>query len=111
MIDEILQRVGLKYEDLDTPGHMGERESLDKWLSDLGKAKVTIETIKTHIARMKYSVEMELTNPDLTLKQDLFLKARLRNYLLLEGFLQSPERAKEQVERNIASKVPGEVKK
>ena len=109
MIDEILQRLGLKYEELDTPGHAGEKEELNRWLEDLSKNKITIAGIKSHIAGMKYSVETELTKPNLNSKQDLFLKARLRNYMLLEAFLTSPEKAKEAIERQIASLVAKKV--
>jgi len=107
MIDEILQKLGLKYEDLDTPGkYSGERETLDRWLEALSRKQLTLENVKSHIVSMRESVEKELTRHDLNPKQDIFLKARLRNYMLLDAFLTSPEKAKEHIERSIASLVP-----
>jgi len=107
MIDEILSKLGLKYEDLDKPGYAGEKKQLQIWLEAISNNKVTTESIKTYIHEMRSAVEMELTKPGLDPKNDLFLKARLRNYLLLEGMLTSPERAKAQLEQNLASMVGG----
>jgi len=101
MIDEILARVGLKYDDLEPP----ERETLNVWLQALQQSQVNPEKLKGYISSMRESVENELTKSDLGTKQDLFLKARLRNYLLLEAFLSSPDKAKEQLDRAIAGLV------
>ena len=67
--------------------------------------KVTVSTIKENIATMRESVENELTTTTHNSKQDLFLKARLRNYLLLEAFLQSPEKAEKALERAISGMI------
>ena len=101
MLDQLLEKVGLKYEDLDTPGHSGEKEQLNLWLEALSNNQITVEKIKSYIVEMKSAVEMELTKSSLNPKEDMFLKARLKNYLLLEAFLFTPERAKEQLERNL----------
>ena len=37
--------------------------------------------------------------------KNILLKARLRNYLLFEGFLTSPDRAKEQLDQAMAGLV------
>jgi hypothetical protein len=98
MMDEILERLGYKYEDLTT----AERETLHSWTEALTKNELTLGHVKTYIASMRDSVEQELAETSHNSKQDLFLKARLRNYMLLEGFLTSPERAKQALERAIA---------
>jgi len=120
-IDEILKPLGIKYEDLDKEGHLGERETLNSWLETLSKSQVTVETIRENIASMKAGVEKELTEyPEGKLIQfwfikirigrdrekELMLKARLRNYMLLEAFLSTPERAKQALERAMAGMVP-----
>lgn len=51
---------------------------------------------------MKYSVEDKLTKTTHNSKQDIFLKARLRNYILIEAFLTGPDKAREQLDRAIA---------
>jgi len=101
MIDELLERVGLKYEDLSSI----EKETLNTWMEALEKGQLNLEKIKEYVVSMKEAVEQELTKADLGSKQDLFLKARLRNYMLLDAFLSTPERAKQQIENSISSMV------
>lgn len=96
--DDILKKYGLKYEDLNAI----ERESLNKMVTSLGDSVITVEKIKEYIAVMRDSVEQELTKTDNNTKQDIFLKARLRNYMLLDAFLKTPEKAKAQLERAIS---------
>lgn len=101
MIDSILEKIGLKYEDLNT----AERETLGSWMEALSKNQLTIEGVKGYIASMRDSVEQELTKTDHNSKQDLLLKARVRNYMLLEAFLSTPEKAKQALERAMAGMV------
>lgn len=101
-IDEFLGQIGIKFEDLDTPGHSGERETLMQWLDSLQKNQLTIEGIHAYIKSMRDSVEMELTTTTISDKQDMLLKARLRNYMMLEAFLTAPEKAKRLMEQQLA---------
>ena len=101
MIDDLLQRVGLKFEDLNAQ----ERETLNVWLQALQQGELNTGKVKEYIASMRDGVEQELTKADLNSKQDTFLKARLRNYMLLEAFLSTPEKAKGQMERAVAGLV------
>lgn len=101
-IDSILQKIGLRYDDLNSD----EKETLSTWMVALQQNKVTVGTVSDYIRQMKDSVEKELTMTGLNSKQDLFLKARLRNYILLEAFLTSPEKAKEAIERSLSSMIP-----
>lgn len=103
MIDELLEKAGLKYEDLNSI----EKETLNTWMEALQKGQVSVEKIKEYVVSMKEAVEQELSKSDLGSKQDLFLKARLRNYMLLDAFLSTPERAKQQMESAISSIVGG----
>jgi len=98
MLDQILERIGLKYEDLSGV----EKETLRKWMEDLGKSQIGIENIKTYVDSMRDSVAEELTKTGHGTKQDLFLKARLRNYMLLGAFLSTPEKAKQALDRALA---------
>ena len=99
MMDKLLEKYGLKFEDLED----NERETLDGWLVALQSSKMSVEKIKEYIHAMKEAVESELAKSDLGSKQDLFLKARLRNYMLLSAFMTSPEKAKEQIEAALSS--------
>ena len=101
MLDKLLEQVGLKYEDLNKL----EKDTLDSWVKALQQNKVTPQTVKDYIGVMRESVEKDLTVAKLGSKQDLFLKARLRNYMLLEAFLTTPEKAKVALERAISGLV------
>jgi hypothetical protein len=103
MINQILEKVGLKYEDLNAV----ERETLSEWSEVLSKGSLSVDNVKTHIKSMRESVEKDLTVSDLNSKQDLLLKARLRNYMLLEAYLSTPEKAKQAIDRAIAGIVSG----
>lgn len=101
LIDDLLKQSGLKYEELKVP----EKEQLNVWVSEIQKSQLSVEKIRVYISSMREAVEKELTKHDLDSKQDLFLKARLRNYILLEAFLSTPQKAKEQVENLITSMI------
>lgn len=105
MIDEILSKFGLKYEDLNS----AEKETLHQWLDLLSSKKLSLDDVKANIRQMKESVEKELTEiPSgwftwlLGWRRDFILKARLRNYMLLEAFLESPDKAKQALENMLA---------
>lgn len=98
MLDEILEKFGLKYEDLKPL----EKETLFSWMEALKKNELTVEKVKDYIAAMRDTVEQELTQVGHNSKQDLFLKARLRNYMLLEAYLSTPDRAKKMIERQLS---------
>lgn len=97
MINQILEKAGLKYEDL----NQAEKETYRAWLKELGKNKLTISSIKVYLASMRTSVAMDVTTTRNKSKKDLLLKARLRNYMLLEAFLESPEKARAAIEQTI----------
>lgn len=98
IINDILERVGVKYEDLTKE----EEQTLQTWLVRLQQKEFNINNIKEYIVAMRQSVEKEVSETSHNSKQDLFLKARLRNYVLLEAFLDTPKKAKEAIERSLA---------
>ena len=97
-MDKILKKVGLDYDNLTTD----EQTTLHGWVSDVETAKMSPLKIKEYIQSMKRSVSLELSDSKLGKKEDMYLKARLRNYILLEAFLETPEKAKEALDRAIA---------
>jgi DNA-binding protein H-NS len=102
MYDKILEKLGLKYEDLTSE----ERTVLDSWVKRLESKQLTLQSIKEYLQAMKSAVEDKLTKTSLNSKQDLFLKARLRNYLLLDAFITSPEKARQAIENMIEGIAP-----
>ena len=104
-MDELLTKFGLKYEEL-TPL---EKETLHSMVNAAQQNILSVEKIKDNIQACKYSVEQELSNTPSNLftwlfgwKRDFGLKARLRNYMLLEAVLTSPERAKKALEQTLS---------
>jgi len=96
-IGDLLAKYNLKYEDL----NINERETLQGWLEDLASKEITLDRVKDYIREMISGVETELSECDLNRKKDIFLKSRLRNYLLLLAFLESPEKAKQALEKQL----------
>ena len=114
MIDELLEKFGLKYEDLNPT----EKETFHTMLDAVNKNQLTPEKLKDYVTAMKYSIETELANePEykevfifrVRNDKNIYLKARLRNYMLLEAFLLSPAKAKESLERALSGVTPRKV--
>ena len=112
MIDQILEKFGLTYKDLDTPGHSGELKTLLDMESEVQKqGQMSVESIKKNISSLKDAVEKELIDePEFNYiftfkvpnRKQIYLKARLKNYMLLDAYLNSPERMKEMMEDMVA---------
>ncbi len=106
MIDKILKKFGISFEELSEE----EVTTLNTWLEQLKTRAITPDDIRNHVLAMKDSVEQELINtPEyidfffvkLHNRKQILLKARLRNYMLLDAFFTSPERAKKALEAQI----------
>ena len=107
-VEELLRKHGIKdFDDLNPI----EREEYFKILDVVEKSKVTLEDYKRHITTMRQSLEVSLVdepeyiyslplpflkrpNPKITQ-----IKARLKNYLLLEALFDRPERARQMLEQ------------
>lgn len=94
---EYLEERGIKYETLTT----AEKETLQGWSKALATKELTLADIQTYIRALIEGVERELANYNLDKHQDLFLKARLKNYLMISDFLTGPEKAKKYIEQSI----------
>ena len=79
-----------------------EKQTYFTMLDAVRDSQLSIEKLRDYIIQMRSAVEQELTKHDLESKQDLFLKARLKNYMLLESFLISPEKAKKAYDEMVA---------
>lgn len=112
VIDNLLEKLGVKYEDLTS----GEKETYKKWLSVLDTKPLTIEDLKYYIKQVKDVVSTELADCDEFVhfgpfkwvnRKHVGLKARLKNYLLLEAFLESKEKAKNTLEKQLEQRLKG----
>lgn len=113
MLDEWLDKKGLKYGDL-TPE---ERQYATGLVNAIQTNALTIEKVREAIHGMKEAVERALVETDeftyfLCFKwvnrKQVYLKARLQNYLLIEMLLSKPDKLKAQLDaglNNIVSPV------
>ena len=87
-----------------------EKDTYLKMLEAVQKAQLSPEKLRDYIITMREAVTRELVNePEFNYififkvpnRRQIMLKARLHNYLLLEAFLISPERAEQQLDEMI----------
>jgi len=108
-IEDTLKRLGVdSYEDMTE----AEKATYDSWLTQMSK-DITVNDIRDNIRGMQNSVILELSEepefiyskifPFLKIQnpKNVYLKARLKNYLMLSAFLSSPEEARKTIERNL----------
>lgn len=110
ILDDLLANTGLKYEDLDSPGHLGEKEYLLNMVKQLETRALTVEDIKQTISQMRVRVTQDLIEePEFNYififkvpnRKQILLKARLKNYILLEEALLTPEKIKKAIEAQL----------
>lgn len=87
-----------------------EKETYLKMLEVVQKSQLTPEKLRDYISVMREAVEKELIKePEFNRififkvdnRKQILLKARLQNYILLEAYLISPEKAKKQLEEMV----------
>lgn len=94
--DETLKKLDLNYEELNPQ----EQETYNK--ANFATQSLSLGDIKKYISHMKTSVALQLS--DTPISEDwkiTVLQARLKNYILLEAFILSPERAEEALKKQI----------
>ena len=104
---QLEDKFGLKIESLNAI----ELETYNKMLDAVQKAQIDHVKLRDYIIAMRDAVERDLVKEPEFIRilfwkfenrNQIMLKARLQNYMLLESFLISPEKAKEQLEDMIA---------
>jgi len=98
LLDKALEDLGLKYDDL----NVAERETYRQ--KSFQAKTLTIPDLIDNVRVMKDSVALQLSDtPDMEENQDTNckLKARLKNYIVLEAFLTSPEKAERALKQSL----------
>lgn len=107
-IQPLLEKFNLTFDDLNE----AERKTLISWMEDLSKKTLTLEGVKFHVTALVEAVQHELAGIEepktlwgwlFQRKRDVYLKARLRNYVMLRDFLTGPERAQTWIETQVSS--------
>lgn len=78
-----------------------EIETLNSWLDDLKRNQLTIEKVKEYVGFLKSAVEEKVVKVENGKKEDMYLKARLEDLMLLSSFLTSHDRAKKALENRV----------
>jgi len=98
--EQIEEKLGLKIEDLNA----AEKETYFKMLDDVQSSQMSPEKLRDYITVMREEVTKALVKEPEFIRVFIFkfenrnqilLKARLQNYILLESFLLSPQKAEE----------------
>ena len=106
--EEIEQKFNIKIESLNAE----EQVTYNNMLAAVQESQLSIEKLREYMATMRDAVAKELVNePEFNRvlffkfenRKQILLKARLQNYMLLETFLMSPEKAKQALEAMIAN--------
>lgn len=108
MLSNLLEKHGINYEDLNS----SEKETLAQWQQLLIKNELTLQSVKEFVPSLIEGIERELADVKESTslwsflfrrKQDIFLKARLKNYLMLQDFLTSADRARKHIEQSLTN--------
>lgn len=107
----ITQKIEDKGIDIETLNSV-EKATYLKMLEQVQSAQLTPDRLRDYIISMRDAVARELIDePEFNYififkvpnRKQILLKARLKNYLLLESFLLSPEKAQEALESMISN--------
>jgi len=107
MIDQLEEKYGFKVENLNS----AEKATFFEMLDSVTKSVMTPEKLRDYVVAMRDAVEREMVKEPTFIRIFIFkfenpklirLQARLQNYMLLESFLISPERAKKAYDEAVA---------
>jgi hypothetical protein len=105
-MQSLLDKFNINYEDLNP----AEKETLEQWQQALERNQLTVEGIKDYLKSLIEAVEKEIIElKEVTSfwtylygwKKDFYLKARLKNYLMLYDFISAPEKARKSIEQSL----------
>ena len=98
MLDKIFKKLGIKdWSELT----QAEKEQIKNWEKLLEEAKITDDKVKDFLKQQILLIEEELCQPDNSVKKDLYLKARLRNYRSLLNLLEREKQVNKIIEEEI----------
>lgn len=110
LTSELEERFGFSVDKFNTL----EKETYFKMLDVVEASQMTPDKLRGYIVSLREAVTKELINEPEFIRififkfenrKQIYLKARLQNYLLLEAFLISPEQAKKQLEGMVSNMV------
>lgn len=109
-LDDILEKRGLSYDKLTAE----EKETYHQMSEALSRGDLTLSKVKEAVADMMASVIKDLVDEPEYVQvfifkvrnlKNLYLKARLKNYMLMDALLTSPEKAQKAIEQQLGAMV------
>lgn len=98
-MEEILRALGVTYEELKP----AELDTVTQWLNDLQAKEITLDDVRKYIGKMKDEVSLALAKEPEGTMNNILLKGRLMNYVLLQAMLSSYPDAKEELDQYISN--------
>ena len=118
-VDQVLDKINANRKSAGEPPILFETlkseeiEEIIKIATSLEAKELTMDALKESIRNMRHQVELELTKEKMekfsfwsflfNFKNDYYLKARLRNYMLLEDLLITPENIRKHAEQQLSA--------
>lgn len=100
MFEKIFEKLKIKnYLDLNNE----EKKTFEEWQKVLNKNEISIKELKEFITSQIDIVTNQLLTYKNSSQKDLYLKMMLRNYRMILAFIQSPQKAKEYLEKYITT--------
>ena len=96
ILTSVLKKLGKQYDTLSPVA----KKVYDRWEEVLNSGPVTIEKLKVFLEGEKEALIKDLasSNYELDSKEDMFLKARLNDCLIILALMESPEKAASMLE-------------
>lgn len=102
-IDQLLSRAGVRREELTKE----EEQSFLEMYELAKKNDLSVQKIKDIIDELVQNLSLKVSEWDTPKHQDIYIKARLRNYLVLQGALNAKDRVLEQLGDALKNNING----
>ena len=97
MLENFLKKIGVKgYDELTQ-----EEKAVYQQYQEVLTKQVTVDDIKSFIKAQIDTILISLSDYDNPAKKDIYLKARLRDMMMIKALLESPDKAKENLKNVI----------
>ena len=97
ILTAVLQKLGKNYEQLSPQA----KSTFGRWEEILSSGPITIDSLKRFLLKEKEALIVDIATPqyDYNSKEDMFARARLNDCMIILSLLDSPDQARQQLER------------
>jgi len=101
MLQKLLDKINLKYEDLTED----ERRTYNEWDSAFSRPDVSIDDLKKFLPTYLDGLENQLNDYANSKEKDIYLKSAIRNAKMMLAFITGPEKRREWVKQNLEQRI------